>query len=819
MEYALVLRWVVLYAALFAAGAPLVARLLPDARGRGVGLAVPAATLVLVIPAYWVGQVAFGLPALAAGVVVLLAASALAALDVDALRDGRVELAVDVPRGPALEAAAVFALSFAFLVLVRAYDPGVFAGGGEKFLDYGLLKSLQRSAVLPPEDMWFAGTRVKYYYGGHLVTTLFAWLTGTPTRFAYNLALAGFYAMLVTAVYELAATVGEDHDISRRVAGGIGAFFVGFASNLVTAGRFGVLLLPEGLRRPVAEAIAENSEYTVATLLEGFESFSYWSASRVIPDTINEFPLFSWLNGDLHAHMTGTSFLVLAAAVGYAYYRTPAADLRRRRLLLTAIPTIAGWQAIHNTWSFPSVLALGTLSVALAPADPRTLVPGLSRAGDRFDFGSRTRSRLSAEATRLAVALGVTVLGAVVAVAVAAPFFLGTAVSGSERTVDFLGPEMRSSLGGLLLVHGAFVAGFAAYLLSRLRVRRPVYLVGGVLAAAYVGTQIGLAALVVSLPLVVFGWVALRSDAPVGYETVLVVAGAGLVTLVELVYVNEQAGPGRMNTVFKTYMQVWVLWAPAMGVALAGLIRGVPSAARVTSRVRDAAPSVATDGSGGGTRRRAAAVAFVCLLVAATSVYGVAAVGAHLEEEPPDGTTLDATQFVETYHPEQAEAIDWLDDREGSPVLVEAPGTSYYPGGDDGRERVMYSWNANPASSLTGVPSVVGWGHEVGYRGPDAYYERVADVDDIYTGDAATRARLLREYDVTYIWVGPSERGRYGEIAFDTPGISVAHESGSITIYEVDRSALPTAAGDESASASVSASASAPASLAQTDAA
>ncbi|ELZ27161.1 hypothetical protein C474_17474 [Halogeometricum pallidum JCM 14848] len=792
MEYALVLRWLVLYAALFAAGVPLVARLLPNTRGRGVGLAVPAATLVLVIPAYWVGQVAFGLPALLAGVVVLLAASALAALDVGALRDGRLELAVDVPRGPVLDAAVVFALSFAFLVLVRAFDPGVFPGGGEKFLDYGLLKSLRRASVLPPEDMWFAGTRVKYYYGGHLVTTLFAWLTGTPTRFAYNLALAGFYAMLVTAVFELAATVGEDHDLSRRVAGGIGAFFVGFASNLVTAWRFGILLLPEGLRRPVAEAIAENSEYTVATLLDGFSSFSYWSASRVIPDTINEFPLFSWLNGDLHAHMTGTSFLVLAAAVGYAYYRTPAPDLRRRRLLLAAIPVIAGWQAIHNTWSFPSVLALGTLSVALAPADPRTLVPGLSRVGDRL----ASRSRLSAEATRLGVALGVTVLGAVVAVAVAAPFFLGTAVSGSERTVDFLGPEMRSGLGGLLLVHGAFLVGFAAYLLSRLRVRRPVYLVGGVFAAAYVGTQIGLAALIVSVPLVVFGWVALRSDAPVGYETVLVVAGAGLVTLVELVYVNEQAGPGRMNTVFKTYMQVWVLWAPAMGVALAGLIRGVPSASRVASRVRDAAPSVATDGSGGGTR--AAAVAFVCLLVVSTSIYGVAAVGSHLQEGPPGGTTLDATQFVETYHPQQAEAIDWLDDHEEASVLVEAPGTNYYPGGDDGRERVMYSWNANPASSLTGVPSVVGWAHEVGYRGPDAYYERVRDVDAIYTGGAATRARLLREYDVTHVWVGPSERGRYGEITFDMPGVSVAHRSGSITIYEVDRSALP--AGNESAS-------------------
>ncbi|RYJ13020.1 hypothetical protein ELS19_02905 [Halogeometricum borinquense] len=789
MEYALVLRWLVLYAALFAAGLPLVARLLPGTEGRGAGLSIPAATLVLTVPAYWVGQVTFGLPALLAGVVVLLVASALAAADHDALRAGRLELGIDIPRRALGDAAAVFGLSFAFLVVLRAFDPAVFPIAGEKFLDYGLLKSLQRAPTLPPEDMWFAGEPVKYYYGGHLVTTLFAWLTATPPRFAYNLALAGFYATLVTAAFELAATVGESHGLSRRVSGALAAFFVGITSNLVTAGRLALTLLPSGLQRQVAEMVAARTDYSVTKLLQGVSSFHYWDASRVIPGTINEFPLFAWLNGDLHAHMTATPFLLLAAAIGYAYYRTPEADIRRRRLLLASLPVVAGWQAVNNTWSFPSVIALGTLALIFAPAAPWTLVPGLSGVGDRL----AARSRLSEELTRVAAALVVTAAGAVLTILVAAPFFFGTAVSGSERTVELLGPEMRSSFGGLLFVHGAFVVTFGAYLLSRLRVRRPAYLVAGLLAAGYVGLEIGLAAFAVSIPLLVFGWVALRSDRPVGYETVLIIAGAGLVTLVELVYVNEQAGSGRMNTVFKTYMQVWVLWATAMGVAVPGLIRGVPTTAEVTSRVRDTVPSVATDGSGNQSWRRAAAIGFACLLVVSTTVYGVAAVGSHLESGPPGGTTLDATQFVETYHPKQDEAIDWLDEREGTPVILEAPGTKDYAGGVDKREDVMYDWNANPASSLTGLPSVAGWAHEIGYRGNEAYDERVADVDAMYTGNATTRAELFREYDVQYIWVGPSERTRYGDIAFDMRGVSDAHKSGSITVYEVSQKKLPAA--------------------------
>ncbi|RDI71270.1 DUF2298 domain-containing protein, partial [Halopelagius longus] len=399
MEYALVIRWLVLYAVLLAAGLPLAARLLPDAAGRGAGLALPASLLVLTVPAYWVGQVSFGPVALAAGVVALLVAAALAAFDAAALRDGRVELAVDIDVRAAGDAFAVFTAAFLFIVAVRAFDPAVFPAGGEKFLDFGLLKTLQRSATLPPEDFWFAGEPVKYYYGGHLMTTLLSWLSGTEPRFAYNLALAGFYGAAVVAAFELAGAIGAERGVPRRIAGLFAAFFVGFASNLVTAGRFVLLALPEGLRRTAAEMVAAQTEYAVSDVLAGAESFSYWSASRVIPGTINEFPLFAWLNGDLHAHMTGTPFLLLAAAVGFAYYRTPEANRRRRRaLVFGAVPVIASWQAVHNTWSFPSVLGLAWLAVAFAPAAPWSLLPGVGSLGRR----AAPRSRLAAEAARVA---------------------------------------------------------------------------------------------------------------------------------------------------------------------------------------------------------------------------------------------------------------------------------------------------------------------------------------------------------------------------------------------------------------------------------
>ncbi|QCC48578.1 DUF2298 domain-containing protein [Halobellus limi] len=837
MEYALVARWLVLYLALFALGLPLVARLLPRSTGRGAGLAVPASLVVLSVPAYWVGQVTWGPIALAAGVATLLLASALAGLDLAALRRGQVRLAVDVDRDAATDAAAVFLLGFAFVVAVRAFDPAVYPVGGEKFLDFGLLKTLERSTVLPPEDFWFANEPVKYYYGGHLTATLLAWLTATPPAFAYNLALAGFYAALVTAAFELAGAVSADRARSvataggrlsdpksrRRIAGALAVFFVGLASNLVTAGRFALLSLPGSLGRRAAELVAGRTDYTVERILAGADSFSYWSASRVIPGTINEFPLFAWLNGDLHAHMMGTPALLLAAAVGYAYYRTPESELRRRRVLLFVVfPILGAWQAVQSTWSFPSVLALGWLAALFAPADPWTLLPGQSRlrrfgrlrrlggfraptngSGDGgVPAGSSPTSAATRELGRIAAALLAAALAAVLAAGLASPFLLGAATGGGERSIELLGPGMRSGLGALLLVHGAFVVGLGAWLCAETRIERPWFLLGALAAAVVVGTQIGFAALAVSVPLLVLAWVGLRASESVGYGAVLVVAGAGLATIVELVYVNEQAGPGRMNTVFKTYSQVWVFWGTAMGVALSSLLSRSTTASQ--SEAASASPSEAPPDAGGsngaGARiarlirgvpwHRVAAVALVIALVASTSVYGVLALGAHFDRASAGEPTLDATRFVETDHPEYAAAIDWVDARDGQPTMLEAPGTARYAGGTDGRPSVMYSWHANPASSLTGVPTVAGWRHEVGYRGRAAYRERVRDVDAMYTGNESERVRLLRQYEVEYIWVGPGERARYGSVSFGSDAIDVAHRSGDVTVYAVDLAAL-----------------------------
>ncbi|MFD1587188.1 DUF2298 domain-containing protein [Halorientalis brevis] len=810
MAYGLVALWLVVYLALLLAGVPIAATLFPRLADRGLGVALPLSAAIIWLTGYWIGQFSLAL-AVWAGLLTLFGL----VIALVYVRD------VEIDARVLAETVGVFTVAFLFLIAIRAVDPAVHPLGGEKFLDFGLLQSLLRAETLPPEDMWFADEPVKYYYGGHLLASLLTRLTGTEPQFAYNLALAGFYAMLVTAAYGLAGSITADRGSPRWLGGLMGVFFVGIASNLSTPSRLLIWQLPDGLGGFVAGLFS----MPVEGLATGTQAFSYWDASRIIGGTINEFPLFAWLNGDLHAHMMSTPFLLLVATLLYSYYRTPEAEVTRRRLLVLAtLPPLAGLLAVVNTWSFPSVGGLTLLTLYFAPSDPRTLAP--SPIANRL---ARPDRWTSDELARLATAGAVGVLVVVIGVVVSGPFWFGTA---SGRSLGLF-PD-RSALGPLVTVHGTFLLVFVPYLLRYAlpKVENAGRVAVMLLLVVGIGVLSKAPAVALFAPLIAVGWALNRLDAgragratgaertdggrdaqptngtaratdgdaeqllgseetagaaatesaderqpgllsELGFESVLLIAGAGLVVLVEFLYVKEQAGPGRMNTVFKTYMQVWVLWGVAAGAALTDLVW----------RHR---PSLALSGG----RWKPTLRIFAVVLIAATSIYGGLALTDHFTAEGPtsqtDDPTLNATLFVGTTHADEAPAIRWLDRQPGRPTIVSAPGG--------------YRWNApmghgaSAAASLTGVPTVVGWHHEIGYRGEEAYERRASDVRTIYTGPSGDQARLLTEYNVSYVYVGPAERTTYGPVdVAQLEGVTVARQWDEVTIYRVDQSELTAA--------------------------
>ncbi|MFO7927435.1 DUF2298 domain-containing protein [Natronomonas sp.] len=793
MEWAFVVAYLIALAVFTALGAPIAAAFFRYLPRRGAAFALPAALVPFTIAVFWVGQLTFGLHALGVGVGVVLAG------------------AVTVTRlgfTPEWRAVAsmygVFAVGFLVMVVFRAANPGFTPIGGEQFLHFGLVNALERANSLPPEDMWFAGEPLKYYYGTQLQVTSLSMLTGTPVRYGFNLGIATFYGLLFVVAYGLGGAIVHRRGYSHRLGGVFAAFFVALAGPTTTAVRLATPHLPDTIAEPVSRAafgFAANRfnggdlAQTVAELSAPAE-WSWWYTRYVVSGTIQEVPLYSFVKADLHGHAFANGYVLFAGALAFAYYVTPAAERRHRAaIVFGGLGSIAGLFGFMNTWSLPTVGGLTVLTVALADPHPDTLLPPPWRR--RFAVPTAVeanRSRLADELRRLIFA---TVAGGVVllvGVAIASPFLVFGHVPTNDG-VGFFPP--RSSLGPFLVIYGGLVTVFGLYVATRgwptIADVPTSWVAGGSLAfLALVAATVLLdfAVLAVLGPLIAAGWILVRSGRG-DFAVVLLIAGTGLLLSFEVVHARLPLIPEpRWNTSLKVAVQGWTLAAAGAGAAVAVLL--ARSAERLAGRrqfPRSTAAAFARSNDGQTTERRPAptlqsvgTMALVAMVILASAafpamVYTVE-IGSAVEEDRYD-SSLDGLTYVEVYHPQEYDALRWLDERSGHPAVVEAPGDPY-------------GWTS-PAATFSGLPGVIGWDHEEEYRSADAYDRRVTHVDEMYTGEWDVAAAHLSRYDVTYVYVGPNEIERYGDDtrSFDGSAFSVAFEGGNVTIYEVDQDALP----------------------------
>jgi uncharacterized membrane protein len=92
--------------------------------------------------------------------------------------------------------------------------------------------------------------------------------------------------------------------------------------------------------------------------------------------------------------------------------------------------------------------------------------------------------------------------------------------------------------------------------------------------------------------------------------------------------------------------------------------------------------------------------------------------------------------------------------------------------------------------TYTGLQSILGWaGHELQWRGEwKEQPKRIGDLTSLYTtGDENTVKNLLKQYDVSYVVVGPLERQKYGNrdfnAVFQKVGQVVFDQNGTTLYY------------------------------------
>jgi len=401
----------------------------------------------------------------------------------------------------------LFLICFFLMLDVRFVNPTI--SYAEKFMDHAFLASVMRNPVVPPLDPWFAGGSLNvYYYLGYWMFGCLGIVTGVPSNIVFNLALPTIFSLAAINLY---AT--------------------------------GTLLLEKFRWLPLIVLFIPNPSFFYQIAQGKALNTVLWDSTRTITNTINEYPLFSFIWGDVHAHVVSLfNQVFLIFLLLYAYKRWESLENRAKWLVSIFCALSLGSMPLFNSWDVliyaPIMLLFGVLIIR--------------RVWKKTYSISSCWHLLAVPPLAILCYL---------------PFYL----------------QLKTTTGGIsivhtpsnplefLLVNGLFFAIFFTFL-WRDMVKRPYLLLAVIpfVLTGYAATAIAV------IPLIYF--IARKHHDPSD-----ILASIGLIILIfcEIFYLKDNMGDTyfRMNTVFKCYLPVWIL----LGIAASSMVgkwlsesRGVP---------------------------------------------------------------------------------------------------------------------------------------------------------------------------------------------------------------------------------------------------
>lgn len=766
-----------------------------------------------------------------------------------------------------LMAEAIFLFAFLLSYWIRLQNPDLWHpyNGGEKPMDFAYLNGVTRSTDLTqgPIDPWFAGGYLNYYWYGQFIASTITKLTGIVPEVAYNLIVPMFFALAAASTFSLAYNLSESTrrlmkrrpgglPISPRgpiIAGLLAIFFVMLAGNLKAVGVLeqnltkmsswhsdvpllgGIVAIVGGFKAILFHDGLPNGAQGEASFQRLITTYDWWAPSRALDiistpqngvQPITEFPFWTFLFADLHAHLIAIPFSMTAAAVGlgavlnFTRLNPPGEKgehLRARTIsswgIVVVLALIIGALRWINSWDYPPFLLIGMAALLIA---------------ERSREGSFTMRALSRG-----------LLKTVVMVVLSYAFYATIAKNYSQAYSSFHQSDQTTALGDYLSHFGVllfFITGFALFALNRsisrtrgirwvffgrAGPRQPVQTMPVMVALMALGAVIIWVASmersgVTYLAVVGLIAIVLCAAREIGSPTptspimlfvyAMIALGLGLTGGVEILTLDGDIG--RMNTVFKFYLHVWMMWGVVAAFSawyIFGVMRPQEAFLRRAGTVNTylvRAP-------------RYAFAAFGVILLTLALVYPYFGTRARIHDrfDPGLGSGNDGLAFMDSTNISRAaaghdniyssrydatntngdhelrytrDAVNWIRQNvKGSPTTFEAIGPSYRSLG-------------SRISIYTGLPTVAGWGfHQSQQRAKfnQGVQDRQRDVTEFYTTTDVSRAReLIRKYDVEWVIVGDEEKFNYPEagiakfkdgllgaleLAYENPAIQVWH--------------------------------------------
>ena len=646
---------------------------------------------------------------------------------------GRKNLRIaDWPRKNIIISESIFAVAFITLVLIMMGRPDIFFNNVDHYMDFAFMGSILRGDYFPPVDPWLAGESIPYYYGGHLLSAILTVFTRVPPSIAFNIAVAMFFALSVTASYGLGYNITK-----RKLYGFLAVIFICVAGYISGAYQ----LIAYAFHTDIMGYLPSGAP----NYAEWFLTFSFWDAPWLIPGGMAQYPSYIFQMGTLHAFMMGIPFQLMFIMLVFAVFqkgrlsdKIPRSDTL---LDIFILGLCLGFFYFINAWEYPTYIIFTVCAFLLL----------------------RIRRGIKGTLRILGGVIGISLLLYI-------PLYLSTGTGG----IHGIGlVAVKTGLTDFFEFGGLFLFAVCSLLVILVWSKREIFRGKVViLAAILILLATILTAVLLDFPLLLvvvpLGLLSLyyiyrsKQKTETEFVLLLIIIGALLALFCDFLYLDDGYGGDfeRFNTVLKLYLQIWVFFGIAAAYAVFYVLRNVRGKIKAIWII---------------TLSLLILSSLIHPLASTTSLYS----GRH-ESWGISSGTLDGMAYVEMVDKGDYEAIKWINENiGGSPVILETPGGFY-----DYASRI---------SVFTGLSTVIGWEiNEIMWgRTWDEVGERRGDVDTTYnTSDNDLAMALLAKYNVEYICIGNLERERYGSEGLQKfasyPGeYESIYESEGVTIYKV----------------------------------
>ena len=598
----------------------------------------------------------------------------------------------------------LFFAAFLLWTYMAGFNPNSY--GTETFMDYGFMEAMMRSETLPAVDMWYSKGHINYYYGGQYFAVFMTKITGSSVENAYNL-MRTFVAGLAY-ILPCSLVIQMVRDLTRR------------RKNR----SFDLVSIVAGMITGTAVSIAGNVHYIIFAWIypaiqkiAGVEEISsYWfpdatryigyNPPRPLDETIHEFPCYSFVLGDLHAHVVNIMFVCLMIGTLYAWM----AQERTKKK-----PEIDGVRFWLKEFLHPNIFIGACLLGMFQLTNYWDFVIYFVVMGGTVLFTNLVRFK--GRLLRVLMATVVhTVEMAVVSIIASLPFNLQFKTM--QQGVGIA--QNHSMFYQLVILWGLPVCA------SILMISQIVYnsIKERKTAVVEIDEQAKLTGIYRFFE---------RISTPDLFAIITSLCAIGLVCIPEFLYVRDiyEATNARANTMFKLTYQAYIMFGISIGY---GLMRVIICA----------------------EKKFMVALSVILLSIwACTLGYFHNAGHAWFGEytDPTQYKHLNSLGFLENDFPEDVGGINWLKENvKDVKVVLEANGDSYT--------------NYNRVSAATGLPTILGWYvHQWLWRNDtEDLNAKSRDVETIYTSESKEDVmKLLVEYDVSYIFVGSMEKEKYGD--------------------------------------------------------